>query len=445
MTVHYELPTTADFAALAGPHQPVDHHLRVDLARRERARTRGGRREERVRRGDRTGQGIRCLERASSTALRRRARRRSSATSSSGPASPDRSRSSSRPASARCSSCRTGSTTPSHVGSHFTLGQLLRAPSQDQEAYAVTVSANEWTLWHATPTDRAAQIARRSPRCRKNVDDATNREAGEARHAPRSADTATAARARRTAVPTSSTSTRSASPTRCARSCRCTTPTSAYRCSSSPPSRLLSGFMERARNDRRDRRPCRARPIGSAHPRSMRPCASSSPRLNVNEAETALHGLAEGSAGRVERDLAAIGRLAADGAVETALVRLHHVGERHARPRVGCDRVRERERRGRERCSDGTHAGDLLPQLALLVISKGGKVVTVRSDDLDGGGLDRTGDGRAQVRAGLTRFAPTAGRPAPDDGCRRCGRVRRPAVGACRCRLVAQRPGPRGS
>ena len=33
---------------------------------------------------------------------------------------------------------------------------------------------------------------------------------------------------------------------------------------------------------------------------------------------------------------------------------------------------------------DGTHAGDVLPQLALLVISKGGKVVTVRSDDLDG-------------------------------------------------------------
>jgi hypothetical protein len=37
-----------------------------------------------------------------------------------------------------------------------------------------------------------------------------------------------------------------------------------------------------------------------------------------------------------------------------------------------------------ENLNDGTHAGDLLPQLALLVISKGGKVVTVRSDDLDG-------------------------------------------------------------
>ena len=37
-----------------------------------------------------------------------------------------------------------------------------------------------------------------------------------------------------------------------------------------------------------------------------------------------------------------------------------------------------------ENLGDGTHAGDLLPQLALLVMAKGGKVVTVRSSDLDG-------------------------------------------------------------
>ncbi len=67
----------------------------------------------------------------------------------------------------------------SHVGSHFTLGQLLRAPSQDQEAYAVLISANEWTLWHATPTDRAAQMPV-DPTLPKNADDAANREAGEA-------------------------------------------------------------------------------------------------------------------------------------------------------------------------------------------------------------------------------------------------------------------------
>ena len=40
MTVHYELPTTADFTALAGPHHPAITIYAVDLARRQRARTR---------------------------------------------------------------------------------------------------------------------------------------------------------------------------------------------------------------------------------------------------------------------------------------------------------------------------------------------------------------------------------------------------------------------
>ena len=64
-----------------------------------------------------------------------------------------------------------------HVGSHFTLGQLLRAPSQDQEAYALTVSANEWSLWHATPTDRAVKLDVDTANV-ANVDEAANREPG---------------------------------------------------------------------------------------------------------------------------------------------------------------------------------------------------------------------------------------------------------------------------
>ena len=60
-----------------------------------------------------------------------------------------------------------------HVGSHFTLGQLLRAPSQDQEAFALTLSANEWALWHATPTDRAAQLTIDESHD-KSLDDANN-------------------------------------------------------------------------------------------------------------------------------------------------------------------------------------------------------------------------------------------------------------------------------
>ena len=33
MTVHYQLPTTADFAALAGTARPGDHVYAIDLAR----------------------------------------------------------------------------------------------------------------------------------------------------------------------------------------------------------------------------------------------------------------------------------------------------------------------------------------------------------------------------------------------------------------------------
>ena len=234
MTVHYELPTTADFAALAGPHQPGDHHLRVDLAGRHRARTRGGRREERLRRGDRTGQGIRCLEPRAHRAPpgTRGDPRRRAALGRPRPLARDlrlaRLQRGVRPAepARRRVACRLAlHAGPAAAGAEPGPGGVRRA-----------VSANEWTLWHATPTDRAAQMPvdpdaaqerrrRGQPRGRRG------------RHAPR----------RRTRRPRlerggppfrrSSTSTRSASPTRCGRCCRCTTPTSACRCSSSPRSR----------------------------------------------------------------------------------------------------------------------------------------------------------------------------------------------------------------
>ena len=65
-----------------------------------------------------------------------------------------------------------------HVGSHFTLGQLLRAPSQDQEAFAVTLSSNEWALWHALPTARAEEMPL-DPNLPRNAEDAANRAPGD--------------------------------------------------------------------------------------------------------------------------------------------------------------------------------------------------------------------------------------------------------------------------
>ena len=310
MTVHYELPTTADFG-----HWRVstirDHDLRVDVARRERARTRGGRREERLRRGDRAvcAPGCRAAE-FDALGRTRRDHRRPGALGGTRPLHRDLRRArlqrgirAAQPARRRRAR---------RLALH--LGQLLRAPSQDQEAYAVPSRPTSGRS--GTPR---RPIARRQmpfdPNLPKNAEEAANREPGDA-GTRRSAGTATAARARRTAVPRPSTSTPSAWPTRCARNCRCSTPTSASRSSCSPPSpRSASSWS--ARGTAGASSPCRAPPTASAV-RGRRGAAAPTRRAQRRRGRSPhCTGLAEGSAGRVERDLAAIGRLAADGAVET--------------------------------------------------------------------------------------------------------------------------------
>ena len=143
----------------------------------------------------------------------------------------------------------------------------------------------------------------------------------------------------------------------------------------------LSGFMERAHNHRRmvavPGGPDRLGPAEIDEALRMQLAT-----LNINEADAALHGLTEGSAGRVERDLAAIGRLAADGAVETLWFDFTTSVNGTLDQESGAIEFATGNGEG-ESLQDGTLAGDVLPQLALLVIAKGGKVVTVRSDDLD--------------------------------------------------------------
>jgi hypothetical protein len=145
---------------------------------------------------------------------------------------------------------------------------------------------------------------------------------------------------------------------------------------------MLSLFIERARNARR-LVPVPGAPdrLGAAElDEAVRRQLAS---LNVSEAKQAIHGLVEGTAGRVERDLAAIARLAADGAVETFWFDFTTSVNGTLDQETGAIRFATANGEG-ENLEDGTQAGDVLPQLALLVISKGGKVVTVRSDDLDG-------------------------------------------------------------
>lgn len=46
----------------------------------------------------------------------------------------------------------------SQLADHFDLGQLLRSVTFPHEAYAVTISANGWRLWHATALARIAPL-----------------------------------------------------------------------------------------------------------------------------------------------------------------------------------------------------------------------------------------------------------------------------------------------
>lgn len=274
-----------------------------------------------------------------------------------------------------------------HVGSHFALGQLLRAPSQDQEAYAITLSANEWALWHATPTDRAAQLDVDQSGT-ANLDEATNREPGEER--PRGynrgiggvasqggASRLTGGEGRKTLLDLYAK--RVGDVVR--RELLQRDPEERVPLFAFAAEPLLSLFLERSKNSRRvvgvagapDR--LGASGIDDAVRQHLA-------KLNISEAERDLRDLVDGAAGRVERDLAAIAREAADGAVETFWFDFTTSVNGMLDRETGAIEFAIGNGSG-EHLPDGTLAGDLLPQLALLVIAKGGKVVTVRGDDLD--------------------------------------------------------------
>ncbi|MGE2832616.1 hypothetical protein [Mycobacterium sp. SMC-4] len=60
------------------------------------------------------------------------------------------------------------------VGAYFDIGQLVRAVTTPQEAFALTLSANGWNLWNATPATRAQELAL-SGEYAADVAEATNR------------------------------------------------------------------------------------------------------------------------------------------------------------------------------------------------------------------------------------------------------------------------------
>lgn len=271
-----------------------------------------------------------------------------------------------------------------HVGSHFTLGQLLRAPSQDQEAFALTISANEWSVWHATPTDRAKKLAI-DPAGTANLDEATNREPGEDR--PRGSQRGTASQggaSRLTGDEGKKTlldlyAKRVVDVVR--RELLILDPEERVPAFVFATEPLLSLIMERAKNARRVIAvPGNPDRLGAAEiDVELRKHLA---KLNVAEADEALRGLADGSASRVERDLAAIAREAADGAVETYWFDFTTSVNGRLDPESGAIEFATGNGSG-DTLSSGARAGDLLPQIALLVASRGGRIITVRSDDLD--------------------------------------------------------------
>lgn len=60
------------------------------------------------------------------------------------------------------------------VGSYFDIGQLVRAVTTPQEAFALTLSADGWNLWQATATTRAEELELTGEYA-VDVADATNR------------------------------------------------------------------------------------------------------------------------------------------------------------------------------------------------------------------------------------------------------------------------------
>ncbi|QAY72952.1 hypothetical protein ET445_05945 [Agromyces protaetiae] len=398
MSVHYELPTAADFAALAGAHHPaisIYASTSPVVAERERAevavKSAFDEAIEQVKQGGASAAEIEALRARRDAILADQQLWGGLARSLAIFVSIDFEEVFILP---------NRLDDAVHVGSHFTLGQLLRAPSQDQEAFAVTVSAHEWALWHATPTSRAAKIEVNTQGI-SNLDEATNREPNEERPRGSQRGTASQGGASRLTGDEGKKTLLDLYAKRIIDVVRHALyeldPDEKVPVFVFAAEPLLSLFIDRARNARRviavqggsDR--LTAAEIDEALRLQLA-------KLNIGEAVTQLHALAEGSAGRVERDLAAIAREAADGAVERFWFDFTTSVNGTLDRDSGAIEFAADHGSG-DALADGTRAGDLLPQLALLVIAKGGKVVTVRGDDLPG--EDWAGPAMAELRYAL--------------------------------------------
>ena len=246
------------------------------------------------------------------------------------------------------------------VGTHFELGQLLRSVSQQQEALALTLSADAWQLWHATPEDRIAplELTGKHPR---DAGKATQRAAagrGDDRlggdpydlYAKRVADAASAELA-------------------------AVDPNNRLTLFVFGDARLIHLFSERS-----DSR--RIVGLAGSSDRVAADELDATVRglldeLNLDDVKTEIAALKGGDPGTIERDLAAIARMAVAGGVDTYWFDF-------TAPVPGTLDLTTGELSYADVATAATDAGvsDLLARIAQLVHESGGRVVAVRGSDV---------------------------------------------------------------
>lgn len=246
------------------------------------------------------------------------------------------------------------------AGVHFALGQLLRSVTQPQDAFAITLSANEWALWHAGPDERIARLDLHGD-YPANADEATNRTSagrGDDRvagdlddlYAKRVADAARTELARldpEERLPL-------------------------FVFADETLGSLFAGRKEGRRLVAVTGNPDRTNPAELDQEIRDRLAA-----LNVSDTVEELDALAEGDPGRLERDLAAIARQAAAGAVDAYWFDINRDVWGTLEAETG-ELVYDRS--GADLFTEGVT--DLLAQVALAVLDQGGRVVGVRGEDL---------------------------------------------------------------
>jgi hypothetical protein len=258
------------------------------------------------------------------------------------------------------------------VSDYFDIGQLLRAVTFPQEAYAVLLSVNEWSLWFATASDRAARqsVEVDAP---KNFDEAEAREpiqgreemgrlvGGEGRnallksYARRVNDAVTAELTRRDPAESHVVFLFAAEP-------------------------LLSMFTG----------------LG-VHRRTVLPVPGASDRLgaaqidaamrerlsdwNAKSAQDHLDTIANQSgAGLVESELSMIARAAVGGAVDTLIFAF--TAEVNGTVDDSSGALQYAPGNG-QTMPDGEPSYDLLSRIAVIVLERGGRVIAVRDDEVN--------------------------------------------------------------